>query len=64
MKLEILKETENLLLLNRNGKLELNLKQATHQLFIGNPKSLEAGARCMERLELYPANLKAYLKAY
>ena len=63
MKLEILKETENLLLLTRNGKLELNLKQSTHQIFIGNPKSLESGARCMERLEIYPANLKSYLKA-
>lgn len=63
MKIEILHETKNLLLIQLRGKLAIHWRTITHEIFVGSPKDEAAGIKFMERAEKYPENLKQFLGA-
>lgn len=61
---DILAETKNLYVCRERGVLRLYLKGVTHSVSIGNPLSIDAAMRTMQRLERYPDNLRAMYAHY
>lgn len=59
---DILHETENLYLYRTPKGLEIRLNGPTHAVVVGNPADVNSAKRAMERLERYPAKLRAMYK--